>query len=245
MKKNICLAIVLALSLSLTACGGASSGSSPAEPESATTQETASTGEDYAGEGAVQGGIPTDEELAERNQEASSTEEASSTDSLDSEEEPDYSDANVEMSETPTSSDTFISSDNFWQGEDYFDLEEYLYMNGCDKIRYLTDNGPVENPPEKKLPALALMGRWQLSISASNCILTDYDEYVETKGNPTREYYIYLEFTNEAPSVRVNNDEAVIMKNMPELLDQIIICLHEHESSDNPLESSSLEYSSK
>lgn len=232
MKKNICLAIVLALSLSLTACGGASSGSSPAEPESATTQETASTGEDYTGEGAVQGGIPTDEELAERNQEASSTEEASSTDSLDSEEEPDYSDANVEMSETPTSSDTFISSDNFWQGEDYFDLEEYYWMNGAKNVGY--EWGENYSP-------FAVYNGWKIDDAGSGCNVYYIQDWNQNE-RPFKAYSIHGEFLNEAPSVRINDSGAMIMKNLPAILDVVIPCLLENSDKDDPFENTDLNY---
>ena len=233
MKKNICLAIVLALSLSLTACGGASSGSSPAEPESATTQETASTGEDYAGEGAVQGGIPTDEELAEREQEASSTEETDNTDNWDGEEDPDYSDANVEMSETPTSSDTFISSDNFWQGEDYFDLEEYYWMNGAKNVQY--ESG-------ESYPPFAIYNGWKIDAAGSGCNVYNIQDWNQNE-KPFKAYYVRCsDALDEAPSTKINNDGATIMRDLPSLLDEVIPCLLENSDKDDPFENTSLDY---
>ena len=160
MKKYFCLFMVTMLTMSLTACG-----------EKSTENTSAQESVEYTGEGEVQGGIPTDEELAAREEEAESYEETSEESS-----EINYSDANVEMETTPTASDTYISADNFWQGEDYFDLEEYLYMNGADKIIYLDEKADViDRPTGAMMTCRTNIGHWRLTVSSSTTLFLYFE----------------------------------------------------------------------
>ncbi len=118
MKKNIFCIIAALVMASLTACGNASGLESNPETEAEFVE--------YEGEGEVQGGIKSDEEIESLQDEEESYEPE--IEYFENEEEEDS--ANVEM-ETPEAGSTYISADNFWQGDDYFDLEEFFYQNGA------------------------------------------------------------------------------------------------------------------
>lgn len=228
--RNLSLVIVVVLTFSLTACG-TSTATSPSEesidyvaPEQ--EQLADSDTEDYAGEGEVQGGMLTDEELAEREQ------EASSTDSWDGEEDPDYPDANVEMTETPTSSDTFISSDNFWNGDDFFDLEEYYWMNGARNVQY--ESG-------ENYPPFAIFNGWIIYTAGSGCNVYNIQDWNQNE-RPFKAYNIHDEFLFDSPPARINDSGANIMKNLPALLDEVIPCLLENSDKDDPFEDTELDH---
>lgn len=230
MRKSICLILVAMLTLSLTACGSSSSTSSSSSSGSSriTFEQEPSVNsniEDFSGEGEVTGGIPTDEELAEREAEGDSYATAS-----DDSASFDYADANFEMETTPTAADTFISSDNFWNGEDYFDLEEYYWMNGARNVLYSEDN--------RNYPPYAVFNGWIIHSAGSGCFVSK----IHDAGEPTNEYEVFGEFLNEPPSVRVNDDGAMIMRNLPAMLDKVVPCLIEYGDQDDPFSNTELSY---
>lgn len=132
MKKNIFFLLLCLSLLNLTTCG--SSKSAEILQEDSVSQELTADDDledpDFStGEGEVTGGIPSDEEIAERESEA----EAYDADSADNFDE--NTNENIDMSEDLNDSTTYASADNFWQGDDYFDLEGYLRENGATSIK--------------------------------------------------------------------------------------------------------------
>lgn len=229
MKKACAISLMTTLVFGLTACGSATATSTPTED---------SADYEYVGEGQTTGGIPTDEELANREAEyeqyeAEATESTESTDSAESTETTDYSDVNVEMETTPTASDTFISSDNFWQGDDYFDLEEYLWMNGATSIDY--DNNYTIAP-------YMFFGKWRITIRGTGLNIIDTDAW--NSGNRA-DYNIIVPKTESdsenGPTVQINDSGARIYPNIPALLDAVIPYLT--DSANDPLSETGLDYS--
>ncbi|MDO4967703.1 MAG: hypothetical protein Q4E70_02985 [Candidatus Saccharibacteria bacterium] len=227
MKKYFCLFMVTMLTMALTACGEKTTENTPSEKPV-----------EYTGEGEVQGGIPTDEELAEREEEAKTYEEASEEPTVD------YSDANVEMETTPTASDTYISADNFWQGEDYFDLEEYLYMNGASKInrKYYDSSGMIvavegENEPVSIYEARFDNLYWRVTIAAPNAVYIQFTGY-KKDGHPMLApgYNIALhESVDDWKLVKVNQTGLECTKNTIIALDHVMYLIKSHPGDEDPL----------
>lgn len=250
MRKNICLeklniatlGIIMVMTLGLTACG-TSTATSPSKESIdyvAPEQEPLADGdlEGYAGEGEIQGGMPSDEELAEREQ------EASSTDSWDGEEDPDYPDANVEMTETPTSSDTFISSDNFWNGDDYFDLEEYLYMNGANDVFPTdgTDYQPTDGQPKCYIGQF-FNKEWEITIMPETGLSLQH-RGVDNEGYIVRDriYIVDCGIVPEKHFVTVDAKGTKMLTDVIMLLDQVIPVLKENYTQECPLDGSGIIY---
>lgn len=111
LKKTFAFLLVFILLVSTTACGKDMPASYGPGGEN--------YGKEYHGEGEVQGGIKSDEELA------SITEEADKWDGQ--EDEPTYEDNTGHEPESYGSG----NPQDYWQGNDYFDLAGYLKANGA------------------------------------------------------------------------------------------------------------------
>ncbi|MBQ2638500.1 hypothetical protein IJF91_00315 [Candidatus Saccharibacteria bacterium] len=227
MKKYFCLFMVTMLTMALTACGEKTTENTPSEKPV-----------EYTGEGEVQGGIPTDEELAEREEEAKTYEEASEEPTVD------YSDANVEMETTPTASDTYISADNFWQGEDYFDLEEYLYMNGADKIIYLDEKADVIDYPEegKMVFCRTNIGHWRITIAGSG---SSFLYFKDDPSNPASQpIHSYLPVVSASGDMESKGSHIVVIDQHDNFwfespiiaLDHLMWLIKQYPDEENPFQ---------
>ncbi|MBR1801723.1 hypothetical protein IJ768_00640 [Candidatus Saccharibacteria bacterium] len=127
MKKNILVSFLVATLLAtvLTACGSNS------------TTVSSSKTDDFHGEGEIQGGIKSDEDLARIEEEVRQYDEAKN----DSAEGSNDSDmlaageaANVEMEGHEPDGPGSGNFQDYWQGENYFDLVSYMKDNGYELV---------------------------------------------------------------------------------------------------------------
>lgn len=122
LKKTFAFMLAVILIVSFTACG---------KKQSADSIPGA---QDYHGEGEIQGGIKSDEELAKI------TEEADTWDGQEDEEptsEPSFEDNTGHEPESYGSG----NPQDYWQSDSYFDLVGYLYANGADNVYMVDRNG--------------------------------------------------------------------------------------------------------
>ena len=117
MKKIMSIILIFVMMMSLAACG-----------KSHNTQVSES--ENYHGEGQVQGGIKSDDEIAALQEEERAGTTDAQSDTETTTEQP------TESDDAPATSGTG-NPDDYWDGS-YFDIEGYLRDNGADKV-YGTD----------------------------------------------------------------------------------------------------------
>ena len=221
LHKYISVILVFAMILTLTACG-----------KSSGTSSTSST--DYHGEGQVQGGIKSDDEIAALQEE----ERAGTSDAQPdtTEQQPSSSDA------TPATSGTGNAED-YWNGNDYFDLENYLLGCGAAVVKiggWKPDySGFEERTTNITTYQAFFIGdlHWKVSISAPAEIEFTYTGYQvngETYLGP--KYLIRLESYNTESNVSVNNSGTQIYHDVIDALIYLMDLVRSHPDSDNPFQ---------
>ena len=230
MKKNFAFFLALIISLAMfTGCGKKD------VQTSETPDDVGNYHIDYQGEGEVQGGIKSDEEIAALTEEAESN-----TVDENSAEYP-----NVEM-ETPEAISTYISAENFWQGDDYFDLENYLYMNGANWVKkgtYNYDGTLNESESDIQVYKAQFFGNiyWIITIACPTQIDFEYVGYKVEDKTYFGPYYAAqpaMPFENQR-MVTINSAGTQITDKAIETLDDMLRSAKEHPESDNPFQYSS------
>ena len=230
-RRNLLILILTAaLIFSLPGCGSSSSSTDATSGDNeensvseSTTDDSDNDSDNYAGEGQTQGGIPTDEELAEREAEA------------DSYLGDDSDDRNVEMETVPTASDTFIPASNFISG-DFFDIEEYYWMNGASEVRW----PHREDPEEMIITPIARFYGWDIIVGANSCTVYNAEEYYS--GILTATYSILGNGDSKEEIYITHEDDIIIFTSVPEMLDVIIPCLRDNHTEKDPFMESTLDY---
>ena len=238
-KKNTFTVILsLCLVLMLAACG-----------KNSNSVNSSAKYDDYHGEGEIQGGIKSDEDIArideeikqyeaEKNKEAEQNE-----DTWDGAEDDTESEINVEM-ETPTAFSTYIGAENFWQGDDYFDLENFLYMNGATKVLkggFDSDYDFEERDHDITMyKAYFSNPYWIVTIQTvgSGSIEYRYDGYL-LNGEPvlspvhTTTTLIPIE---KQTAIRVNDQGTTLSDATIQILDKTTSLMKEHPDDDDPFQ---------
>ena len=220
-KKIFVCFLTLVLALSLAACGNKSS----VEKAEISTEKY----EDYHGEGEVQGGIKSDEEIAALTAEA----EQGNDDAWDGAEDKTESEINVEMTgHEPDSTGNF---QDYWEGDSYFDLVKYLEDNEYSMIMPLESIGAREPLPEGKTARFYTCydkdSKWTLGIGIGDIQVCQHD-------------YSHMYMVN------INNDELITIDKtgmqipMSEVvaIDTIVQVVKAHVDEDDPLQYTSLTY---
>ncbi len=218
----VCFFIAIFVMTTVTACGGNTSVAIPATEE--TVDQNAV---DYQGEGQVQGGIKSDEEIAALQEEEQQYIDDSTTTEYESNEgyEP----------------DTYIGAENFWQGEDYFDLENYLYMNGAAWVKkgyYDSSTGKfIESDTEVYYYRAQFNDTyWMVTIGP----LVEF-EYFGYKVNDEAWFGPYYTAFQSTPienqrSITVNSVGTSYTDTMIETLDDMMKATKEYKDSENPFQ---------
>ena len=208
MKKNIfALFIIATLVLSLTGCGN-------------NNQKTAAANEqttiEYKGEGATQGGIKSDEEIAAITEEASQTENPNNVD-MDGHE--------------PSSSGNF---QDYWEGDSYFDLVAYAKANNC-RIFGMDGYADFTDDESKTMRYMIIVAdKWDLYPTAGGCEFHTIDlEYS----------YITHDSGLEIPYASINRGPATLSIETIQAIDTIIHCIQADPNNIDPLSGSSVPYS--
>ena len=225
MKRYFTVFLVLIMVLSLTACGKSSGASS-------------TSSSDYHGEGQVQGGIKSDDELAvlQEEERAGTTDAQQSTteDGTENNQQSGDSDA------TPATSGTGHFED-YWQGDNFFDIARYLNDNGCIQINYLNATGSTtDNESEATIYNAYFYGcTWKIRISGTGCYLI----HLSTDNNSGTPEYLVT--TNGVPENNIrlsNNNNAVCSREGLQIMDAIIQAIRNNPDSLDPLSYTDLFY---
>lgn len=233
-NRFFCYIVACTLVLSLTGCGSATP-AAPAQVSSGEVEEVKS----FEGEGPVQGGIKSDEEIA-----ALQKEEQQYASEAASEEEP------AEFVDNTGHEPDSYGSGNFqdyWQGDDYFDIVAYAKANGCNQISYLDASGsPVKDEYTAGFYTF-YFGDWMIQPYGNGCNLT-YLGNTDADGYSTcsPEYNILPESLDEqanSPSISVskNNDVTIPLLEIT-FFDTVVNALKANSSSQDPLSETNLNY---
>ena len=226
MKKIMSIILIFVMMMSLAACG-----------KSHNTQ--ASGSENYHGEGQVQGGIKSDDEIAALQEE----ERAGTTDAQQSTTE-DGTENNQQSGDsdaTPATSGTG-NFDDYWVSDDFFDIVSYLNDNGCVLINYTDSTGSTTEDESQAILYNAYFNgcSWEIRIIGSGCILTHLSADDNT-GTP--EYTTHTNGLQENNIRLSNNNNAVTSLEALQILDTIIHCIQENPNSLDPLNGTDIMYS--
>lgn len=221
MKRYFTVFLVFIMVLSLTACG-----------KSHNTQ--ASGSENYHGEGQVQGGIKSDEEIAALQEEERAGTTDAQTDTETTTEQP------TESDDTPATSGT----DSYWQGDSYFDLVGYLEDNGYKFVKPYDINGNCVKDGQN-------IDRYLGQTEDNMWLLTIFHGYISVVyigGDPTApvnspSYIGYADYNNQRDIV-IDSYGTTISSNTLESLFIIVDNIHEDESDMNPLRNTNMQIDS-
>jgi hypothetical protein len=221
MKRYFTVFLVFIMVLSLTACG-----------KSHNTQ--ASGSENYHGEGQVQGGIKSDDEIAALQEE----ERAGTTDAQQSTSEDEIENNQQDNS---NSAPGYVSADNFWNGND-FDLEGYLYANGAKWVKKGYDNGDGTGFHESDTEISYYMAYfdttyWMVTIGPGP-ITFSYHGYIVDGEKWYGPYYVATQATiaSNQTAVTVNGNSMDCTDTIIATLDDMLYTTICHPDSDNPFQ---------
>lgn len=225
LHKYISVILVFAMILTLTACGK-------------TTTETTST--DYHGEGQVQGGIKSDEEIAALQEEeragTTDAQQPTTEDGTENNQQSDDSDA------TPATSGTGNAED-YWDGS-YFNIISYLNDNGADDA-YWTDIALDRTDSDiHACVATFYNKKWHIIVYDNAIVLTHI--FFNSEGVQTFDpWYNILYDPEECGNLVVinNNTGFQTREKTLETLFTVVECIQANPNSDDPLSSSGLMYS--
>ncbi len=215
MRFFVCFFIAIFVMTTVTACGGNTSVAIPATEE--TVDQNAV---DYQGEGQVQGGIKSDDEIAALQEEEQQYIDDSTTTEYESNEghEPDsFGSGNFQ---------------DYWQGEAYFDLVGYMTDNGYyarpvkanrDKIKDGETAEAYDCPKNDK--------KWIVSIDGTTIMICRYDYSLTYVSRAKDDRRIAIDTTGMTTSM-----DAIIT------LDAVVQAIAAHVDEDDPLQYTQLNY---
>ncbi len=230
MRKSYFISIIaISMVLGITGCGN--------NTAAVATEAPAETIE-YQGEGAVQGGIKSEDELAALEAEGEQYEQYAEPEATE--------EATPEVAETSTGSwnSEYVSASNFWEGSDYFDIVAFAKANGCCQIAYYGPNGKTDD--ESIATAYKFYfydGTWCIAPTTAGGTLTylgetDADGFCT--GSPQYMYLVKDINDNQFVSVNKNMADAVLTAQAIDALDAVVRELNRNHDSLDPL--TNLEY---
>jgi hypothetical protein len=203
MKRYIALFAAVILMATLTACGN----------------NTAADTTEYHGEGQVQGGIKSDEEIEnlQNEEQQSQNQEAEYVDNTGN--EPDaYGTGNFQ---------------DYWEGDDYFDIEAYALANGCSHVNWADANLDYCTKDVAVHCRSLTFGKWEIAATAG---------WTVQRFDGTASYTVLLDDVKTHPiSVSKSNPSTLSLEQL-QLLVTILECLNNNPDSMDPLNGSSLNY---
>ena len=207
-KKLFVSFLVVIFIVSLTGCG----------KNTATPAATAN----FEGEGPVQGGIKSDEEIAalqEEEQQGTTTEYAENVDNTGHEPEA-YGSGNFQ---------------DYWQGNDYFDLIGYMKDNGF--IDAIPQNHRGEIVKDGSTPTCYTFyndGRtWEITVSGASIRVAD-------KANSIAYYSNIGNDSN--PIITIDSAGMQMDANIIQAIDVVVQIIKSNPNESNPLSYTGLEY---
>lgn len=228
-KKLFAFALITIVTMStLTACGNAA----------ATTSAPAAEAVESEGEGPVQGGIKSDEEIA-----ALQAEEAQYADEAPAEESTTEYAENIDNTGHEPEAYGSGNFQDYWQGENYFDLEGYLKANGCDYLAPTNgeDHKKVENGAKAYFTYFN-NNTWEIYIYPSSGCTLIYQIPDET--NHLQGYIVYDELALDQVMVTVNDQGTQISKGIIVVLDTIVSALKQYPNDLDPMQYFDIRYAS-
>lgn len=222
MKRCFTVFLVLIMVLSLTACG-----------KSHNTQ--ASGSENYHGEGQVQGGIKSDDEIAALQEEeragTTDAQQSTSEDEIENDQQSGDSDA------TPATSGT--DAQNYWDGNN-FDLEAYLYANGAKWVKKGYDHADGTGFNESTTDVMYYMAYfndtyWMVTIGQGTVVF-DYRGYQVNGETWYGPYYIAMPRTTDNLSITTDGYNTYCTDATIAILDDMLYMITCHPDSDNPFQ---------
>ena len=220
-KRFFVILIASLVVTSMTACGNNAAATSTSAPE--TTEQYVES----QGEGPVQGGIKSDEEIA-----ALQAEEAEYA----SEETTDTTEYAENVDNTGHEPEAYGSGNfqDYWQSDSYFDLEGYVKANGC-TINGIDSNGNFTNDNSQ-------ITRYMITYSNKWEIWPSIGCMVRTLDGTTS--YLVKDSSVDQPMISVSkNNSAVLSLETVQNIDTIIQCISSNPDSTDPFNGSSLHYS--
>ena len=227
MKRYFTVFLVFIMVLSLTACG-----------KSHNTQ--ASGSENYHGEGQVQGGIKSDDEIAALQEEeragTTDAQQSTSEDEIENNQQPGDSDA------TPATSE--IDAQNYWEGDDYFDIVRCAEDNNCVAVWYYDPQGNLIQNNNSTVVGHAFFFRdWMVTVNRSSIVLT-YTRAKDEEGHALNEPEYQIIISNSSDSISVNHDNsAVLTRETIDAFITILDAINSKPGDQDPLNGTGLTYS--
>ena len=214
LKKIFAFMLAVILLVSFTACGK--------------KVDSIPGAQEYHGEGEIQGGIKSDEEIASITEEAennTTTEEPSYEDNTGH--EPDgYSTGNFQ---------------DYWQGDDYFDIVAFAEANGCERVRYLLDDGtPVKDESEAHFYCFYFHNKKWMVQPTLGCLLVELDNDF----NRVSEFNVIYESSDDRGTmVSVSNkNNATLSSKTIEAFVAVVNAMNANPNSSNPLADNGIEH---
>ncbi|MBO4415635.1 MAG: hypothetical protein J5824_06610 [Lachnospiraceae bacterium] len=193
-------------------------------------KSTATPTTDYHGEGEIQGGIKSDEDIAAITQEAEQNTE-----------QPNYED---NTGHEPDAYGTGNFQD-YWEGEDYFDIVGFAKANGCKSVFYYTASGDVNFEDESVAVqySFGYPGPWIITPGVESCTV----EYGKNNNTPSFTVYAYGigESVPESMQARVaisKNNNATLSINTIQFFATILDVLSRNYDSSDPFQGTGLNY---
>lgn len=212
----VCFFITIFVMTTVTACGGNTSVAIPATEE--TVDQNAV---DYQGEGQVQGGIKSDDEIAALQEEEQQYIDDSTTTEYESNEghEPDsFGSGNFQ---------------DYWQGEAYFDLVSYMKDNGYNvrPVNIITGDRIQDGETAGAYECYKADEKWILLIGNVNTQVNQYS--FEHK---------YMVVANDDRRIAIDNTGMTMSMDAIVTLDVIIQTVAAHVDEEDPLQYAQLNY---
>ena len=211
------LGFVMSLAL-LTGCG----------------KSTATPTTDYHGEGEIQGGIKSDEDIAAITQEAEQNTEQPSYEDNTGHEPDAYGTGNFQ---------------DYWEGEDYFDIVGFATANGCTQVSYYrSDWSSTDNESDANYYKFYFGRNWMVQPLGTGCILTYLGNTNSDGSNAmSPEYTITANSPDEIGnaskvSIRHNNNATLNSWNI-DIFNTVITAIAINQDSLDPLSDTNLNYS--
>ena len=210
------LGFVMSLAL-LTGCG----------------KSTATPTTDYHGEGEIQGGIKSDEDIAAITQEAEQDTEQPSYEDNTGHEPDGYSTGNYQ---------------DYWKSTSYFDIVEYLKANGAEDVYTTNANSyPMKDDSNINLYVASFYGeQWEITVMAESGVTIGH-VYCDNDGRLRKNPHYIISCPPEklGEVVTVDENGTTMRMGVINLVDSVVQYMKLNHDSDDPLNGSGLNYTSQ
>ena len=129
---------------------------------------------------------------------------------------------------------------DYWQGDDYFDIVAFAEANGCERVRYLLDDGtPTKDESEAHFYCFYFHNKKWMVQPTLGCLLVELD----SDFNRVSEFNVlYESFDDRGTTVSVSNkNNAKLSSKTIEAFVDVVNAMNANPNSSNPLADNGIE----